>query len=112
MPNVPTSGPSLPRGTTRTVWKPPRRPGRRGLLRNRFVELGGGRLELLLELGNPAPEIGHHVLGKRGHSINSTSPGAWWRRAQTIAAPLGQSRIISARNHLGQRYLTIFGAMP
>jgi hypothetical protein len=32
-------------------------------------------LELPLEFGNPAPEIGHHVLGKRGHALNPFRPG-------------------------------------
>src|SRR5437899_2265981 len=60
-----------------------------GLLRDRFVALGQTRLQSLLKLGNPAPEIGHHVLGKRGHSLKSILPRAWWRRAQISAYPSG-----------------------
>src|SRR5437879_7207847 len=51
-----------------------------GLLRDRFVALGQTRLQSLLKLGNPAPEIGTTALGRRGHSLKSIFPRAWCGR--------------------------------
>src|SRR5437588_2305666 len=97
-----------------------------GLLRDRFVALGQTRLEPLFKLGNPAPEIGHHVLGKRGHSLKSILPRAWWRRlkyqhtrpgcrfiwraGRQCHLPLktGQCLIIPPRTHLCQRHPGVF----
>src|SRR6476661_5781337 len=59
-------------------------------MRDRCVALGQTRLEPLLKFGNPAPEISHHVLGKRGHSLKSISP-CLRRRAQNNDQPLSGS---------------------
>ena len=41
-----------------------------------------GGLELVLKLGDPAPEIGHHVMGKRGHWFNPPRPVPVARNSQ------------------------------
>src|SRR5262249_28947837 len=42
---------------------------RRGLPLDRLVALGHSRVQPLLKLQNPAPEVGFHVLRKRGHPL-------------------------------------------
>ena len=55
-------------GRTQLVLQPEIDQRGRGLPFDRLVALGDDRLQPLLKLQNPAPEIGFRVMGKRGHS--------------------------------------------